>query len=249
MEEITRLWVRSASAGHMMDLEGQARECGWADLTWCSNAEYHTLYGRRAVLVKTEPTRPAWLFEGEQVIFTTRAGEYSPEVLQSRHDAVDKAVYAGWVALRWVDDRDSGFNHLVARKHPDVRYYSDGAGSAYVHIDFPRPPAPSVDATPSTYVVDFGKGVGDRDGLPRIRSELRRTRRTRRSQALRSWPAPISIKADLDEALLAEVNNERHAVVDFIRAIARDVSTDSRASDELFRVAKSIEAGFHRVMR
>jgi len=61
--------------------------------------------------------------------------------------------------------------------------------------------------------------------------------------------APIRIKADLDEALLAEVNNERRAVVDFIRAIARDVSTDSRASEELFRGAKSIEAGFHRVIR
>ncbi len=199
------------------NMELQAKADGWSDMMWASDLEVGTLYGRRAVLVKTESTRPAWsprpawLNEGEQVIFTARKGKYSAEILQSRHDAVGKAVYAGWVELRWVDDRDSGLNHLVGRKTPpadritaaierwvddrdsglnhlkkppptrmttpDARW-TDEAGSAYVHIDLTRPegtkplPAPSFDATSSTYVIDFGKGVGDSDGLPRIRSEL-----------------------------------------------------------------------------
>ncbi len=50
------------------DMEAQAKADGWDDLAWghCGSyhtlyGSYHTLYGRRAVLVKTEPTRPAWL--------------------------------------------------------------------------------------------------------------------------------------------------------------------------------------------
>lgn len=34
-----------------------------------------------------------------------------------------------------------------------------------------------------------------------------------------------------------------------IDTMAKDACADSRASDELFSVAKSIEAGFHRVMQ
>lgn len=145
------------------DMEAQAKADGWDDLAWGHCGSYHTLYGRSAVLVKTEPARPAWLLDGEQVIFTTRKEKYSAKVLQARHDAVGKAVYAGWVELRWVDDRDSGLNHLVGRKK---------SPPATIAAVMERMTAPSFDATSSTYVVDFGKGVGDSDGLPRIRSEL-----------------------------------------------------------------------------
>lgn len=79
------------------------------------------------------------------------------------------------------------------------------------------------------------------------------------AKKIAQWPAPIRIKADLDEALapllkdrhdeIAATINERQAVIDFIHAIANDIGTDSRSSKELFAVAKSIEAGFHRVMR
>ena len=139
-------------------METQAKADGWSDMMWASDLEVGTLYGRRAVLVKTEPARPAWLRGGEQVIFTASTREeverHWVDALQSRIDAVDKAVSAGWVALRWVEDRSTGSSHLVGRKMS------------------PPLPAPSVDATSPAYVVDFGKGVGDRDGLPRIRSEL-----------------------------------------------------------------------------
>jgi len=98
------------------NMELQAKADGWTDLMWRCVGTYNTLYGR---------PRPAWLLDGEQVIFTTMKGKYSAEMLQSRHDAVDKAVYAGWVALRWVDDRDGGLNHLVGRKmsHELVDHY------------------------------------------------------------------------------------------------------------------------------
>lgn len=150
------------------NMELQAKADGWVDLVWSGADVYHTLYGRRAVLVKTEPTRPAWLFEGEQVIFTTRAGEYSPEALQSRHDAVDKAVYAGWVALRWVDDRDSGLNHLVARK------MSPPATIDELVARMTTPDARWLGGLIGGLIgVQLGiGGVRDHDGAPLIRSEL-----------------------------------------------------------------------------
>lgn len=46
------------------NMELQAKEDGWSDMMWASDLEVGTLYGRRAVLVKTEPTRPAWLGDG-----------------------------------------------------------------------------------------------------------------------------------------------------------------------------------------
>lgn len=131
------------------DMEAQAKADGWDDLAWGHCGSYHTLYGRRAVVVKTEPARPAWLLDGEQVIFTTRKEKYSAKVLQARHDAVGKAVYAGWVELRWVDDRDSGLNHLVGRK-------MSPPATIYELVDH--------------YVTLWP--VRDRDGLPIIRSEL-----------------------------------------------------------------------------
>ncbi len=57
------------------------------------------------------------------------------------------------------------------------------------------------------------------------------------------------IALELVKAAKIACDLERESAVRFIRAIAGDASMDSRASDELFRVAKSIEAGFHRVIR
>ena len=93
-------------------------------------------------------------------------------------DIEARAQEYGWTNLYWVFPSkdtfgewrlygeppvETGDNHLVGRKK---------SPPATIAAVMGRMTAPSFDATSSTYVVDFGKGVGDSDGLPIIRSEL-----------------------------------------------------------------------------
>lgn len=131
MEEITRLSTSLVSA--VDAAEKHARENGWDGLVWCSNDEGHVLYGRRAVLVKSEFKHAmaevraaletveaglAWLKDGEAVAFSM--GAYSPDWPQ-KPAAVVKAVADGWTGLRWVDDKDQGLFHLVGKRPADDR--------------------------------------------------------------------------------------------------------------------------------